>query len=147
MECKFSKQRIRDYSIVTPDGQEIPMSSHFKHLGSIIQKDRENNSDVNHRIQAGWLKWRSATGVLCDRNIPLWLKGKFYRTAIRPALLYGTECWAIKRYHAPKMSVAEMRMLRWMCDNTRRDKVRNEDIRTKIGIAPIEEKMRENRLQ
>ena len=77
MECKFSKQRIRDYTIVRLDGQEIPMSSHFKYLGSIIQKDEEINSDVNHRIQAGWLKWRSATGVLCDRNILLWLKGKF----------------------------------------------------------------------
>ena len=30
MECKFSKQRIQDYSIVRLDGQEIPMSSHFK---------------------------------------------------------------------------------------------------------------------
>ena len=69
------------------DGQEIPLSSHFKYLSSIIQKDGEIDSDVNHRIQAGWLKWRSATGVLCDRNIPLWL-----RTAIRSALLYGTEC-------------------------------------------------------
>ena len=39
-----------------------------------------------------------------------------------------------------------MRMFRWMCDNTRRDKVRNEDISTKIGVASIEEKMRENRL-
>jgi len=87
------------------------MSSHFKYLGSIIQKDGEINSDVNHRIQAGWLKWRSATGVLCDCNIPLWLKEKFYRTAIRSALLYDTECWAIKRYHAQKISVAEMRML------------------------------------
>ena len=62
-------------------------------------------------------------------------------------MLYGTECWAIKRYHTQKMSVAEMRMLRWMCDNTRRDRVRNEDIRTKIGVTSIEEKMRENRLQ
>ena len=70
MECKFSKQKIRDYSIVRLDGQEIPMSSHFKYLGSIIQKDKEINSDVNHRIHAGWLKWRSATRVLCDRNIP-----------------------------------------------------------------------------
>ena len=41
------------------------------------------------------------------------------------------------------MSVAEMRMLRWMCGNTRRDKVRNKDNRTKIGVASIEEKMRE----
>ena len=34
-----------------------------------------------------------------------------------------------------------------MCGNTRRDKVRNEDIRIKIGVASIEEKMRENRLR
>ena len=37
-------------------------------------------------------------------------------------------------------------MLCWMCGNTRRDKVRNEDIRTKIGVTPIEEK-RENHLR
>jgi len=40
-----------------------------------------------------------------------------------------------------------MRMLRWICGNMRRDKVRNVDIRTKKGVASIEEKMRENRLQ
>ena len=33
------------------------------------------------------------------------------------------------------MSAVEMRMLRWMCGNTQRDKVRNEDICTKIGIS------------
>jgi len=59
---------------------------------------------------------------------------------------YYTECWALKRHHAQKMSVAEMRMLRWMCGNTWRDKVRNDDIRTKIGVAFIKEK-RENRLR
>ena len=56
-------------------------------------------------------------------------------------------CWAIKRYYVQKMSVVEMCMLRWRCGNTRRDKVRNEDIRTKIGVASIEEKMRENHLR
>jgi len=39
-----------------------------------------------------------------------------------------------------------MCMLHWMCGSMRRDKVRNEDIRTKIGIASIKEKVRENRL-
>ena len=68
MECKFSKKGIRDYSIVRLDEQEIPMSSHFKHLGFIIQKDGEIDNDVNNKIQVGWLKWRSATRVLCDRN-------------------------------------------------------------------------------
>ena len=32
-----------------------------------------------------------------------------------------------------------------MCGNAKRDKVRNKDIRTKIGVASIEKKMRENR--
>ena len=41
------------------------------------------------------------------------------------------------------MSVVELCMLRWMCGNTWRGKVSNEDIRTKIGVAAIEEKMRE----
>ena len=92
MECKFSKKRTRDYSIVILDEQEIPMNSHFSYFGSIIQKDGEINSDVNHKIQADLLKWKSAVGVLCDRNIPLWLKEKFYRSAISPTLLYGMEC-------------------------------------------------------
>ncbi|KAM1481697.1 hypothetical protein ACFXTO_034090 [Malus domestica] len=41
-------------------------------------------------IQAGWMKWKSTSGMLCDRRRPLKLKEKFYRTAIRPAMLYGT---------------------------------------------------------
>jgi len=57
--------------IMTLDEEEIPMNNHFKFLSSIIQKDGEINSDVNHRIQADWLKWRSATRILCHRNIPL----------------------------------------------------------------------------
>jgi hypothetical protein len=44
-----------------------------------------------HRIKANWLKWRQASGVLCDPRVPLNLKSKFYRTAIRPTMLYGAE--------------------------------------------------------
>ena len=73
--------------------------------------------------------------------MPQKLKGKFYRTAVRPAMLYGAECWPTKRRHVQQLSVAEMRMLRWMCGHTRRDQVRNEGIRGRVGVAPIEEKL------
>ncbi|KAG5604181.1 hypothetical protein H5410_025673 [Solanum commersonii] len=31
-----------------------------------------------------------------------------------------------------------MRTLRWMCGHTKRDKIRNEDIRDKVGVTSIE---------
>ena len=39
--------------------------------------------------------------------------------------------------------VAEMKMIRWMCDHTRLYKIRNEVIRSKIGVASIVDKTRE----
>ena len=93
------------------------------------------------------MKWRLATGVLCDKKVPLLLKGKFYRAVVRPAMLYGTECWPVKISHIQRMKVAEMRMLRWMCGHTRKDKIRNEDIRYMVKVAPVKDKMREARLR
>ncbi|KAF3626371.1 Bidirectional sugar transporter SWEET1b [Capsicum annuum] len=43
--------------------------------------------------------------------------------------------------------VADMRMLHWMCGFTRGDRVRNEIIREKVGVASVEDKMREGRLR
>jgi hypothetical protein len=84
---------------------------------------------------------------LCDPRVPLKLKDKFYRTAIRPVMLYGAECWPTKRRHVQQLSVADMRMLRWICGNTRRDRVRNDDIRERLGVTPIEEKLVQHRLR
>lgn len=35
-----------------------------------------------------------------------------------------------------------MRMLRWICGHTGRDKIRNEDIQDKVGVASVVDKMR-----
>ncbi|PIO55818.1 hypothetical protein TELCIR_22792, partial [Teladorsagia circumcincta] len=48
-----------------------------------------------------WLKWRSMSGVLCDKNIPERLKSKIYRTVIRPLAIYGAECWPVTRSRSP----------------------------------------------
>ena len=45
------------------------------------------------------------------------------------------------------MGVAEMRMLRGMYGHTRNDKIGNEVIRGKVGVAKIEGNMRENRFR
>ena len=70
------------------------------------------------------------SGVICDRMVQTRVKGEFYRTAIRPAMSYGSECWAIKKQEH-KMDVAEMKMLRWMSGYTLKDRIRNDHIREK----------------
>ncbi|XP_075092199.1 uncharacterized protein LOC107815590 [Nicotiana tabacum] len=75
LECKFSDGTYYVDIEVTLDAQVIPKRASFKYLGSIIQGNEEIDEDVAHRIGAGWMKWRLASGVLCDRNVPLRLKG------------------------------------------------------------------------
>jgi hypothetical protein len=94
------------------------MNDTFRYLGSMLQSEGEIDENVSHKIRAGWVKWRQTSGVLCDKKVPNKLKGKFYRMVIRLAMLYDAEYWATKRQHIQKMSVAEMRMLRWICDHT-----------------------------
>ena len=96
MECNFSERRSKSTLEVKVEDHIIPEVTHFKYLGSIVQNDAQIEANVRHRIQSRWLKWRRASCVLCDKKVPLKLKGNFYRTAVRPAMLYGTECWAVK---------------------------------------------------
>uniref|UniRef100_A0A1S4B6T2 Uncharacterized protein n=1 Tax=Nicotiana tabacum TaxID=4097 RepID=A0A1S4B6T2_TOBAC len=93
------------------------------------------------------MKWRLTYGVLCDKNVLQKLKDKFYRAVVRPTMLYGAGYWPAKNSHVQKMKVAEMRMLRRMCGHTRLDRIRNEVIRDNMGVACLEDNVREVRLR
>ena len=53
---------------VSLDGQVVVQKDTFRYLGSVLQKDGDIDEDVVHRISAGWLKWRQASGILCDKE-------------------------------------------------------------------------------
>ena len=78
--------------------------------------------DVSNKIQFAWPKWRETTGVMCDRNIPTQLKGKVYKTAIKPAMAYHCGMWAVRKEDR-KFYTAEMRMFRWAIGKTTLDQV------------------------
>ena len=42
-------------------------------------------------------------GVICERNISTKLKDKVYKTAINPAMVYGAECWAVRKNEERKL--------------------------------------------
>jgi len=79
----------------------------FKYLGSVLQKNGCFEEDMNHRIKCERMNWREASGVLCNENIPTGLKSKFYKTVVKSAIMYRSECWAVGRKIEQRM-----RMLR-----------------------------------
>lgn len=79
-------------------------------------------------IKVGWMKFRNAFAVLCDKKILTKLKGKFYRMAVRPAIIYGAKCGDSIKQHKHNIVVAEMRILRWMYGHTSMNRIINENI-------------------
>ncbi|GJT17181.1 retrovirus-related pol polyprotein LINE-1 [Tanacetum coccineum] len=148
LRCDFGRYEFVHQEVETRIGDQIlqPNES-FRYLGSVFHRSGRVDDDVAHRIRACWVKWRAASGVLCDRRIPLKLKGKFYRVAIRPAMLYGSECWPITKAQENRVEVAELRMLRWTCGKSTVDMIPNGVFRAELEVDSIIDKMREGRLR
>ncbi|KAK3569104.1 hypothetical protein QTP86_022133, partial [Hemibagrus guttatus] len=93
-------------------GEELKKVQEFKYLGSTVQSSGECGKEVKKRVQAGWNGWRKVSGVLCDRKISARIKGKVYRTVVRPAMLYGLETVPLRKRQESELEVAELKMLR-----------------------------------
>ena len=91
---------------------ELPTVTSFKYIGSLFRSEGGSQAGVNNIICIGWMKWKEVSGVMCDRKMPVELKDKVFKTIIRPAMTYGSECWAVKKKDENKLNSAEMRMLR-----------------------------------
>ena len=132
---------------VRMQGERLKEVEEFKYLGSTVQKTGGSDKEVSKRIQAGWAAWRKITGVMCDRRVPVKVKGRMFKTMVRPAMLYGMEAVATTKAQEKKMEVAEMRMLRFSLGKTRMDRVRNDVIRTTLKVGELSGKLRETRLR
>ncbi|KAI5106032.1 hypothetical protein C0J45_3729, partial [Silurus meridionalis] len=82
----------------------------FRYLGSTVQSNGECVREVKKRVQSGWSGWR---GVICDSRVSARIKGKVYRTVVRPAMLYGLETVALSKRQEVELEVAELKMLRF----------------------------------
>ena len=96
-------------------------------------------------------RWRDqfdyVSGVMCDKNMPIKLKNKIYKTIVKPAMIYGSECWAVKKNDTQKLHTTEMRMLRWARCKTNKDHIKNEDIWREANVEPMTTFLRKKRLR
>ena len=86
------------------------------------------------------MSWRKVSGVLCDRKLLAKVKGKMYKSVVRPAMLYEMETVAVTERQMGKMEVAELKMVKWALGVTRKG-IRNEYVRGTAKIAKLGDKL------
>ena len=74
------------------------------------------------------------------------LKNKLYKTVVRPAMVYGSECWALRKEEEQRLHTTEMKMLRWSQGKTRKDRIKNEKIRGNAKVMPMNSVLTQKRL-
>ncbi|EYC46253.1 hypothetical protein Y032_0403g824 [Ancylostoma ceylanicum] len=111
-KTEYMRTNLDKPSTIQVDGNDLRRTDYFKYLGSTLSADGNLAHEVVARVNATWLKWRSMTGVLCDKNIPERFKSKVYRAVVRSVALYGAECWPATKEVERRLSVMETKMLR-----------------------------------
>ena len=136
-----------DDETVKMEDTKVPRVKEFKYLGSTVQESGGCEREVKKRVQARWNEWGKVSGVICDKTLPARVKEKVYSLVVRPVMVYGLETVTVTKKQVKKMEVAEMKMLRFAMGVTRKDKIRNEYIRSTVKVERLGMKMREGRLR
>ncbi|VDP02846.1 unnamed protein product [Heligmosomoides polygyrus] len=108
---------VNEHESIKINGTELLRVTSFKYLGSTVTSDGSIKLEVKARS-----------------NRP-------------PSSEYGAECWPVTKEIESRLSVMETKMLRWTAGVTRLDRVCNETIRQRFGVAPVADKLGEARLR
>ena len=136
-----------DDKTVKMEDAKVSKVKEFKYLESTVQESGDCEKEVKKRVQAGWNGWRKILRVICGRRLPARVKGKVYTLMVRPAMVYELETVAVTKKQVEEMKVAEMKMLRFAMGVTRKNKIRNEHIRSTVKVERLGMKMKEGRLR
>lgn len=129
-------------SKIVVEDQILEQVSHFEYLGCNVSWDVDR--DIEKKVN----KFQSICGTInrtLQNKTTKETKMKFYKIMATPVLMFGSESWVVRERDKGKIQTAEMRFLRGVKGCTKRDHLRNEDIRGELGIYNINEKIEEYR--
>ena len=78
MDFNFEQNQQGNQEPVNILGEELERVTHFKYLGTSMEEEGGMETEITKRVGAGWRNWKKCSGVLCDRRMPVKLKGKVY---------------------------------------------------------------------
>ncbi|KAL1447116.1 hypothetical protein WDU94_005460 [Cyamophila willieti] len=146
-EVVILMEKTENSDSVLMDGESLKKVDNFKYLGSLISKDGAMDKELNRRIQLGSALYSCVKDLIWNTHVPLKCKKTIFQTYYIPILTYGAETWVMKTREESRVQAAEMRFLRSMIGKTRRDRIRNEIIRSRVGVDKLQDRIETSRLK
>src|SRR6218665_2197513 len=129
------------------EGKTLEQVTEFIYLGRVITEDGRCTKDIKRRIGLASAMFGTMNKVWRSNNITTATKVKLYGTFVIPVMMYGSECWCLRKEDERRILVAEMSWLRRILGRSRRDRIRNEVTRKELGQqVTLVDKIRKRRL-
>src|SRR6218665_3678861 len=115
------------------EGQTLEQVTEFIYLGGMITEDGRCTKDIKRRIGLASAMFGTMNKVWRSNNITTATKVKLYGTFVIPVMMYGSECWCLRKEDERRILVAEMSWLRRILGRSRTERIRNEVTRMELG--------------
>ncbi|KAF6212004.1 hypothetical protein GE061_012522 [Apolygus lucorum] len=133
---------------VTLRGESLEQVECFKYLGAMISQDGTQDQEINTRIAAtSRLYHAMGRGCIGKREVSKRTKVAVYKSVYVPTLIHSSESWTTTSRHTSRIQASEMRYLRRVEGKSRRDRVRNQTIRSNLHVDPLNRRVEEAQLR
>ena len=116
-------------------GEQLEEVREFKYLGSVLCKYDTMVSEIRERTMLGRREIGELGSVLNGRGMSMEVKRNLRNSIVVPTLTYGSEVWKWNVAEQSKIRAVEMIYLRAAIGVTRMDRVRNDEVYERCGMA------------
>ena len=132
---------------ITLGGHTLEVVDTFCYLGDTVSAGGGCKHGTIARAWSAWGKFRELLPLLTNRYINIKPCGKIFNVCVRSVLLYGSECWAMRKEDKARLERKDRAMLRWICGVKISDRVSLDSLYQRLGIAPLTTLLRSRRLR
>ena len=128
--------------------QPLEEMESFAYLGSEIGQSISVEREVSARLEkAGKVYQMCRKKVFRSRALSIATKIRIFQTLVLSVLLYGAETWTVTQHDIHKLKSFQMHCFCDIPGITLWNQTRNTDILERTRMVPVEEQLRQRRLQ
>jgi len=133
---------------ITIDQDELKQVEEFVYLGGNMSEDATTTQDLKRRVGLACGAMQSLNPIWKAKDIRISTKIRVYDALVLSILMYNSETWTLREADKNRLRVFEMNCLRKIKGVTRRDRIRNADIRSEMGMeVDVVQKIQKKRLR